>query len=351
MKRCSVMLAVVGALIVMTGSLEAQTSRTTTAKPETDAMITGWMKDFIEHPERSQSWVWNQIPADRAVAKLRPFLFDGDNQLRVGAAERIGSLKARPVAGALALAAALDSAPDIDTKVAIADALSEYEAAGAPGVSALVRALKAAVAENPHSTNEGGKFLNALAYIGPSAAGSLGPVLELVHDSATAVFLLSGTRDYGMFYFNAMGSGLAKYRFTILREMTLGRIRPDTLLAKSLAKSGGVVFDTLVAALGVQPRANGADGTQFIGLLYTLGFTQNPKAVPILVRYATAPDNGSYWLWSQLREAAVYALGYLGTAGAAAIPDLQELSQPGSMVSDIAKLSIRRIRTAQLTRQ
>src|SRR5665213_1381590 len=147
-------------------STYAQVRRVQPRAPVTQATIQKWKLYLSQHPTQGSYPEWNQIAPERAVSELTPLLFDIDPAMRAASANAIGSPRPSPASGASRIAAAMDSASDVESKVEFAHALEDFEpsAAAAPAVPALIRALRPTA-----SVGVANEIVFELAQIGPAA--------------------------------------------------------------------------------------------------------------------------------------------------------------------------------------
>ena len=343
-------------LALCAAPVQSQVRRPVTNAPVTDATIRRWKQALATNPNGMHG-EWNQIPPERAVAELRPFLFDIDPAMRAAAASAIGQLRAKPTSGAVAIAAAIDSARDIETKLRLSQAISDYGPAAAPAVPSMTRALKSAEAEGVAN-----QIVLALAFVGPAAAPAIGSVVSMLEDT-TALYNGQNMLSNGQFL-TLVGPAIAPFGPRLVRVMALGRLGGNwgPRLDAAIAGTGHLTVDALVTALATPPE----DGRKYIGseLLATLGLTHNAAALPVLLHYATTKPK-KYELGTpqsltqdaDLRVAAIAALGLMGSAGAPALPELTRIAAAPSAGADdfdhyglveAAQQAIHAIRIAQL---
>ena len=336
--------------------VQSQVRRAVINAPITDATIRTWKQALATNPGGMHG-EWNQIPPERAVAELRPFLFDVDPSMRAAAASAIGQLHAKPASGAVAIAAGIDSASDVETKVRLSQAVSSYGPAAAPAVPAMTRALKPAEAEGVAD-----QIVSDLTFVGPAAAPAIGSVVSMLEDSTT---LYNGQNMLSNAQFLALvGPAIAPYGPRLVRVMALGRLGGNwgPRLDAAIAGTGQATTDALIAALATPPK----DVSNSIGseLIATLGLTHKSAALPVLLHYATTKPK-KYGLGTResltqdadLRVDAITALGLMGNAGAPALSELTRIAASPSAgpddfdhsgLVDAAQKAIHAIRIAQM---
>jgi|GEM_PF-5581137 len=345
----SALLTIATSLAILPSEGAAQARRVVERAQVTDATIQAWKRYLVTHTNQGSYAEWNNIAPDRAVSELRPFLFDVDPEIRIAAGWAIGGLRAHPASGALAIAAGIDSASDNTSKVRLAEAVSMYRAAASPAVPALIRAL-------PSTEKEGvaDRIIGALALIGPAAAPAADAVLTMAEDSSVAFYGSNNAATWQ--YVVGVGSSLAPQAARLVHLLSLGRIGGfgDTLVVATVGKLGLPAFNALVRALSTKPADMGAGSSLFLAV----GYTRNPAAIPILLRYATGAYDAN---WASegmdIRVAAINGLAAMGAAGGPALPELSELSDRyNSTHSDgdlgpslAAQKAIHKIRMSQLS--
>lgn len=353
--------AAVSVAVVNASTVEAQSRQVQPRRPVaqsqasrpaiTDAQIRAWKVNMAQHPDQSAFFGWNYIPADRAVAELRPLLFDVNPTIRIAAARAINGLRAKPASGAVAVAEAIDSAKETRSKVAMAGEMYAYGPAAAPMIPALIRALtpaaKANMADDIYST---------LAFIGPTPISGRA-ILDIMEDSA----LFSQDQNTAVNgYFDKIDASFAGEAPRIVHMIALSRFRGDSVFQRAVAGLGQPATDALIRELA--HRLSGPSAGAM--LLATLGYTKSPAALPVLLRYATEPYNKSWaddW-GADSREMAIVGLGNMGAAGAPALSTLAKIAakyNPQAGFSDensaslnvAATKAIHDIRAAQIAAQ
>lgn len=344
------------AALLLAQGVHAQTPRPATQRPSaaaqppvTEAMIRSWKRTI--GTSGFDSHAWNRLPPDRAVAELKPFLVDIDANIRNDAARALGALRAKPRSGAMALAMALDSVKNVDSKVQFAEALERYGPAAAPSVPALIRALVPAAREGSADV-----IVAALTAIGPAAASAAEPLLRVMEDTALMNLVDEWGRPHPLVtgdYFVQMGSTISPLAPRLVRLWADNRLQTrwrDSNVPQAIGRLGAPAFDATVAEL------RRGETYRQARLLSVLGYTKNPAAVPILLGIVAMPrrdarfESGSET--KDIRDYAFTALGLLGAAGAAALPELSRLTESEDRVmSQGARRAINGIRTSQVQNQ